>query len=199
MKSRSILTIGIALGASLFLAACSGTEETSSPETVTQTADQDATETTTANDTTTSEDTSADTTTSATDTTEQQNGDDPVFAAIDAVLAEHADGIIVDIDREDDREIYDIDVVVGNEVIELEVDGDGTIREDDREGDDDDVREAQDATVTAADAIRDALNQHPEGVLDEAQLDEDDGRLNWEIDLDDADRNDLAELSLPAN
>ncbi|MHA2787708.1 hypothetical protein ACXZ66_00950 [Corynebacterium sp. S7] len=67
-------------------------------------------------------------------------GDDPVFSAIDAVLAQHADGVIVDVDREDSTQLFDIDVVVGNEVIELEVDATtGDIREDEREGDDDDI------------------------------------------------------------
>src|SRR5699024_4720672 len=52
--------------------------------------------------------------------------------------------------------------------------------------------------VSAADAIRQALDQHPGGVRDELELDEDDGALRWEIDLDDSQRGDLAELELPA-
>lgn len=184
MKSRSTLTVGIALGATLFLGACGQTEDTTSPETATQ-----------ENEMTTEE---TDTATTTTDQN-QQGGDDPVFAAIDAALAEHSGGTVVDVDREDDSEAYDVDVVANNEVIELQVESDGTVNEDEREGDDDDIEEAQQATVTAADAIRDALNQHPDGVLDEAQLEEDDGNLSWEIELDDADRNDLTELTVPAN
>ncbi|QGU04211.1 PepSY domain-containing protein [Corynebacterium comes] len=179
MTSRHILAAGITVSAALFLGACTGSDDASTPDTATAT----------------------DETSTATETTvaDRQTGDDPVFGAIDAVLAQHGDGIIVDIDREDDRETYDIDVVVGNEVIELEVDSDGTVREDEREGEDEDVVKAQAATVTAAEAIRDALNQHPDGILDQAELDEDDGVLRWKIELDDADRKDLVELELPAN
>ena len=89
--------------------------------------------------------------------------------------------------------------MVGAEVIELEVDADGTVREDEREDEDDDVAKAQAATVTAAEAIGEALDQHTDGFLDEAELDEDDGVLRWKVELDDADRNDLVELELPAN
>lgn len=128
---------------------------------------------------------------------QEVDGDDPVFAAIDAVLAERPGAVVVGIDR-DDRESYDVDVVQDGQVVELEVGPDGAVREDEREGDDDDVRDAQAATVTAVDAIRQALDQHPDGVLDEIDLDEDDGTLRWEIELDDADRNDLVELDLPA-
>ena len=48
-------------------------------------------------------------------------------------------------------------------------------------------------------AIGEALDQHTDGFLDEAELDEDDGVLRWKVELDDADRNDLVELELPAN
>lgn len=130
----------------------------------------------------------------------QTTGEDPVFAAIDAVLAEYSDGIVVDIDREDRSGVYDIDIVVGQEVIELEVSEDGSVREDDRENDDDDdVEEARRATVTAAEAITQALESHPDGVLDELELEEDDGQLRFEIDLDDHDRRDLAGINIPAN
>lgn len=194
MTSRSALTVAVALGASLFLAACTGTEDTSAPETITPSADQDGGATTT-----TDAPGAAETTSPGDDDSSQPGGDDPVFATIDAVLAEYPDGIIVDIDREDRSDAYDIDIVVGNEVIELEVNSEGTIHEVERDSDDDDVREAQAATVTAAEAIQEARELHPDGFLDEAQLDEDFGRLEWEIELDDADHRDLVELTLPAN
>lgn len=190
MKQRTTLAVGITVTAALFLGACTDAQDDTDPGTTTETV---ATTTTGADGTATT------TTTATTERDEQATGEDPVFGAIAAVLDRHADGIIVDIDREDDRDTYDIDVVVGDEVIELEVDADGTVREDEREGEDEDVARAQAATVTAEAAIRDALNQHPDGFLDEAQLEDEDGNLIWEIDLDDADRNDLAELSLPAN
>lgn len=184
MISRHALAAGITVSAALFLGACTASDDTSTTETTAAEATADATTAA-----------SAETTTAAEATADRRDGDDPVFAAIDAVLAQH----IIDIDREDDRDTYDIDVVVGAEVIELEVDADGTVREDEREDEDDDVAKAQAATVTAAEAIGEALDQHTDGFLDEAELDEDDGVLRWKVELDDADRNDLVELELPAN
>ncbi|MDO5511296.1 PepSY domain-containing protein [Corynebacterium sp.] len=179
MNTRSTLAL-ICVGG-LALGACtdSGTTTTTVTETTTATA-------------------AATPTTEQTTATETTTTGDPVFAAIDAVLAAYPGGVITDIDREDGRVTYDIDVAVGDTIVELEVDGDGTIREDERDSDSDDVAKSRAATVTVADAISQALDQFPDGVLDEAELDEDDGVLRWEIDLDDADGNDLAELTFPA-
>ncbi|MDO5669485.1 MAG: PepSY domain-containing protein [Corynebacterium sp.] len=185
MKNRAALALtGIA---ALALTGCTDSENT----------------TTTVTETTTAQATAQAATQTPAETTQAQDpapatGEDPVFAAIDAVLAAHAGGIITDIDREDGRVAYDIDVVVGDQVIELEVDADGTVREEERESDPEDVAEAHAATVTAAEAIRQALEQIPDGVLDEAELDEEDGVLRWEIELDDANGIDLAELNIPA-
>ena len=190
MKIRT--TLALAGIAALTLGACTDTGTTETTVTETTTAEAAPTTATTAT-------TAAAETTETTQDSAPVTGEDPVFAAIDAVLADHPDGIVTDIDREDGRVVYDIDVVVGDQVIELEVDADGNVREDERESDDDDVAEARAATVTAADAIRQALDQIPDGVLDEAELDEDDGALRWEIELDDADGNDLAEITIPAN
>lgn len=192
MFPRKLITLTAVAGTSLFLAACTGTNNTETT-TVTSTASAENTASSEAASS------SAATTTLNDASPAPVQGEDPVFSTIDAVLAEYSDGIITDIDREDSRETYDVDVVVGQEVIELEVDSNGEIRVDEREGDDDDIREANDATVAAAEAIMQALESHPDGVLDEIALNEDDGRLEWEIELDDADRNDLAELTLPAN
>lgn len=193
MKIRT--TLALAGIAALTLGACTDTGTTETTVTETTTAEAAPTTASTATTATTA---AAETTETTQDST-PVTGEDPVFATIDVVLADHPDGIVTDIDREDGRVVYDIDVVVGDQVIELEVDADGNVREDERESDDDDVAEARAATVTAADAIRQALDQIPDGVLDEAELDEDDGALRWEIELDDADRNDLAEITIPAN
>lgn len=200
---RLATTAGAGLAAIALLAACTteeGSDSVSQPPIDTPSAS--ATDAG-AEETTGSTETDGEATDTASDDAGDDagaQGDDPVFGVIDAVLSEYADGIIVDVDRDDRRDHYDVDVVVGNEIIELEVTFDGEIREDDREGDDDDdVREAQQATVTVAEAIQEALNQQEGSVLDEAQLDDDDDRLVWEIDLDDEDGRDLAELTIPAN
>lgn len=191
MRSSTPLAAGAVLASALLLAACSGDGGGVGGETVTQAVTSEggpapADDTATAQDDTTSA-----------DAVDPQAQEDPVFAAIDAALDAYPGAIVVDVDR-DDGETFDIDLVVGDEQVELEISADGAVREDEREGDDDDVREAHAVTVSAADAIRQALDQHPGGVLDELELDEDDGALRWEIDLDDAQRGDLAELELPA-
>lgn len=203
MTSSTKPAAGAVLASALVLSACSGGGGETTSETVTQTVTHESHSATH----TTSPATSASSSTASSPTTQgttaspsravPPSGGDPVFAAIDAALGAHQGAIVVDIDR-DDGDSFDIDVVVGNEQIELEVSAGGAVREDEREADDDDVREAHAATVTAADAIRQALDRHPGGVLDELELDEDDGALRWEIDLDDDRRGDLAEVEIPA-
>lgn len=168
----------------LILAGCSSTDSGTAESTI-------SSETASAVDATTS--TSSSTTTSAV------IDDDPVFDIIDIVLAQYPDGIITDIDREDSSDQYEVDVVVGQEVLELDVTTSGQIHTDDRDNDDDDdIREAHAATVTAAQAIGLALDQYPDGIIDSVELDEDDGQLKWKIDLDDTSGNDLADVEIAA-
>lgn len=139
---------------------------------------------------------------SGTPADEQQpnaGGNDPVFDAIAAVTAEHADGFIVSIDRDDRDEHYEIDVVVGEQVLDLKVGLDGTITEDDQDSDDDDIQKAQQATVDAETALKRAFESRAEGLtVDDVELDEDDDRLVWEIDFDDADGKDSDEVVIDA-
>ena len=168
----------------LILAGCSSTDSGTAESTI-------SSETASAVDATTS--TSSSTVTSAV------IDDDPVFDIIDIVLAQYPDGIITDIDREDSSDQYEVDVVVGQEVLELDVTTSGQISVDDRDNDDDDdIREAHAATVTAAQAIGLALDQYPDGIIDSVELDEDDGQLKWKIDLDDTSGNDLADVEIAA-
>lgn len=172
------------VSAPLILAGCSSTDTGTAESTI-------SSETASAVDATTS--TSSSTATSAV------IDDDPVFNIIDIVLTQHPDGIITDIDREDSSDQYEVDVVVGQEVLELDVTTSGQIHTDDRDNDDDDdIREAHAATVTAAQAIGLALDQYPDGIIDSVELDEDDGQLKWKIDLDDTSGNDLADVEIAA-
>ncbi len=172
------------VSAPLILAGCSSTDSGTAESTI-------SSETASAVDATTS--TSSSTATSAV------IDDDPVFDIIDIVLAQYPDGIITDIDREDSSDHYEVDVVVGQEVLELDVTTSGQIHTDDRDNDDDDdIREAHAATVTAAQAIGLALDQYPDGIIDSVELDEDDGQLKWKIDLDDTSGNDLADVEIAA-
>lgn len=139
---------------------------------------------------------------SGTPADEQQpnaGGNDPVFDAIAAVTAEHADGFIVSIDRDDRDEHYEIDVVVGEQVLDLKVGLDGAITEDEQDSDDDDIQKAQQATVDAETALKRAFESRAEGLtVDDVELDEDDDRLVWEIDFDDADGKDSDEVVIDA-
>ncbi|MBD8029845.1 PepSY domain-containing protein [Corynebacterium gallinarum] len=203
MFTRKLFTLTAVAGLSLSLAACgddSGNSDATATETTVVTSDDATTEETTTAEETTDSGVATETQTAVSDADATADRD-IVFDAIDLVMAEHADGIIIDIDREDDTEAYEIDVVVGEEVLELDVDtAAGEVRESDRDNDDaEDVRRAQEATVTISDAITQALEAHPDGVVDEASLEDEDGRLEWQIDLDDVERNDLTEFTVLAN
>ncbi|HJF15600.1 MAG TPA: hypothetical protein K8V32_12535 [Enteractinococcus helveticum] len=145
----------------------------------------------------TPEETTDDTQTADTTEEAQTSGNDAVFDVIDAVEAEYDGGFIVEVDRDDNGSSYDVDVVVDNEVIELDVTAEGNISVDEREGEDDKVAKAERATVTVTDALNEAFNQHADATLDQIDLDEDDGSLHWEVELDGADGSDI-ELDIPA-
>lgn len=190
MISRKLIALTAVTGMSFALVACGDSSDTTTTVEATTTA-------TTASSEATTTQTTTDTQSQAAPANSEV---DPVFKAIDAVLAEYSGGIITDIDREDSTDVYEVDVVVDQEVHELEVNaGTGEVRVTERENDDEeDIREANDVSITAAEAITQALADHTDGVLDEISLDEEDGRLEWDIDLDDTNRNDLVELTRPA-
>ncbi|MFL0446602.1 PepSY domain-containing protein [Corynebacterium xerosis] len=179
--------------AALVLAGCGAGGTTAAP-TVTETVTEDRGPASASQTTAPGDDGAGDRTTN----TSPATGDDPVIAAIDAALAQYPGGVIVSIDREDRRDVYDI--VTNGTVTEIEVSDNGDIREEERDGDDDDVTNAAAATVTVSDAISQALDQHPGSTVDDAELDDDDrATLEWQIDLDDENRRDLAEVRIPAN
>lgn len=125
------------------------------------------------------------------------SGNDEVYSVIEAVEAEYSDGFIVDIDRDDNGSTYEVDVVAENQVYQLDVATDGTINVDETDSDDEDIREAEEATVTVTEALDEAFNQHADATFDQIQLDEDDGSLQWDVDLDDANGSEI-ELQVPA-
>lgn len=127
------------------------------------------------------------------------SGDDPVFAAIDALLAEHSDALIVEIDQDDDDTVYEIEAVVGDRVVDFDVLTDGTVREDDNDDDDDDdIRRAREADITAEEAARAALEGRDGSTIDSLSLDDDDDTLHWEVDLDNEQGNDADDLHVDA-
>lgn len=113
------------------------------------------------------------------------SGDDPVFAAIDAIHAQHPDAFVVQVDRDDDDSTYEIEAHLEGEILDFTVTADGSVREDDdRDRDDDDVRQAREATVTAEQAAEAALEGRDGQAIDEMELDEENGTLVWKVDLD---------------
>ena len=115
--------------------------------------------------------------------------------AIKAVELE-SNGIVVEVDREDDHKRWEITALVGDEEIEYHVNAEGEVTEHERDdADDDDKRYAPDA-LPIVEAIGMAMAEVPDGYLDEVSLDEDDGVVAWEIDFDDDKANDLTEIVL---
>ncbi|WP_238693546.1 PepSY domain-containing protein [Micrococcus sp. HSID17245] len=124
--------------------------------------------------------------------------DEPAYAVIDAVLEKYADGIIVAVDANDDDTTWEVDVVVGEEVKELDVTADGDITETDRESDSEDVQKAKEAEVTAKQAL-DTAREGRDGVtLDEMDLEDDNGTLQWEVGFDREDGSDGPEVEIDA-
>lgn len=124
--------------------------------------------------------------------------DEPAYTVIDAVLEKNAEGIIVAVDANDDDTTWEVDVVVGEEVKELDVTADGDITETDRESDPEDVQKAKEAEVTANRAL-DTAREGRDGVtLDEMDLADDNGTLQWKVEFDREDGSDGPEVEIDA-
>ncbi|MCR8674880.1 PepSY domain-containing protein [Micrococcus sp. HG099] len=128
----------------------------------------------------------------------ERQGDDPAYAAIDEILGLHGDGVIVEMDLDDDDAKWEVDVVVGDDVKEYDVTTDGQVSEGVRPQIDDDVRRAGEAQVTAETAISTALQGRTDQTVDEVDLDEEDGTLAWKVELDRENGEDGAEVKIDA-
>lgn len=102
-------------------------------------------------------------------------------AAIETAEAENG-GTAHHIDW-DDNEHWEIDVV-GDREWEYQVSADGSSVEqtDEDDADSDDQREVEQAEVSLLEALETALEDTP-GTIDDAELDEDDGSLHWEVGI----------------
>lgn len=117
-------------------------------------------------------------------------------AAYDAIEAARPFGTVISIDRENNTNAFEVKVAKDDQIIELHVDGNHVMQQE-SEQDAEDVAKAGQAAVAIEDAIKDALNQH-DGILDSAELDEDNGVLQWEVSIDNPDGTDLATVNVPA-
>ena len=184
------LTATLALTLALGLAAC-GTDDTPSISTAGQPAAEASSEPTTdsAADDSTASDT-ADDTNGGDDAaaTDAGSADDLTAAALAAIATAEAEagGTAYEIDDQDDDGTWEIDVRVGDRSVEITVSADGaTVVETDDDDDlDSDDRAALDAaTITLTEAIEIAINEVG-GVLDDAELETDDGQHAWEVTVD---------------
>lgn len=163
------------LAAAALLAGCSnGTDEAPATKTVTE----------------------APETTVATSVASESAGEATNDAAYDAIEAARPFGTVIAIDRENNTNAFEVKVAAEDKIVELLVDG-NHVMEKESEQDAEDVAKAGQATVAIEDAIKEALGQH-DGILDSAELDEDNGALQWEVSIDNPDGSDLAEVNVPA-
>ena len=204
--TRKTALTGTGVLAALALAACGTTADNGSvsPEVdassaVASTPATDDASTTSASASSSASSTSASSTAAAASSgSGTGQADDLAYAVIDAVLEKHGDGIIVEVDANDDDTTWEVDVVVGEEVKELDVTADGDITETDRESDPEDVQKAKEAEVTAQQAL-DTAREGRDGVtLDEMDLDDDNGTLQWEVGFDREDGSDGPEVEIDA-
>ena len=135
-------------------------------------------------------------TTVATSVASESAGEATNDAAYDAIEAARPFGTVIAIAREDNTNAFEVKVAAEDKIVELHVDG-NHVMEQESEQDAEDVAKAGQATVAIEDAIKDALSQH-DGILDSAELDEDNGVLQWEVSIDNPDGSDLAEVNVPA-
>lgn len=206
---RKIVLTGTGVLAALALAACgttadNGDDGSASPEVdassaVASTPATDDASTTSASASSSASSTSASSTAAAASSVSTTGqADDPAYAVIDGVLEKDGDGIVVAVDADDDDTTWEVDVVVGEEVKELDVTADGDITETDRESDPEDVEKAKEAEVTAQQAL-DTAREGRDGVsLDEMDLDDDNGTLQWEVEFDREDGSDGPEVVIDA-
>ena len=118
------------------------------------------------------------------DTTNQLDTDGALNAIKKA--EEVKDGVALSVSTEDNSH-WEVAVLEGNEKVEYDVMLNGTVIENERE-----IADAKDQKIkdgiTLAEAIENAQGQAADGgkVLDEADFDEEDGKLGFEIDFNDA-------------
>ena len=126
-------------------------------------------------------------------------GDDLTAVALTAVATAEAetDGTAYEIDDQDDDGTWEVDVRVDDRSVEVTVAADGTAVESTEDDDlDDDDRAALDAaTITLAEAVELAVAEVG-GVLDDAELEEEDGSFFWEVTLDGTESGDDVEVKV---
>lgn len=200
ISSKIVKPIALAAVAALALglSACGedATGPDSTPAPTVEMTTEAATPEATADETTTEETTTEEPTPTEDVATEDTQGpadpvggdlDDVTAAALTAIQTAESEtgGIAYSVDDKDDDRRWEVEVALDGLEVEVTLSADGTTverTEDDDDLDADERQALQDMQVGLVEAIEIAYAQFG-GVLDDADLDEDDGRWTWEIDL----------------
>ena len=102
---------------------------------------------------------------------------------LEAVETAYPGAIIVEIEREDDGASYEAELVHEQQLHELNVTVEGEISVEEVDPEDDDIARVTQVTVSIMDALRQALGEHQNAALESIELEEDDGRVYWEVEL----------------
>lgn len=200
MKRTTSLTIALALATTLGLSACADEDPVSagvSPDATESVASGDATDDADDSDDATDDGDDSDDADSSGPVAVPAPSDDPTAIALAAIATaeEEAGGTAYEVDDQDDDGTWEVDVRVGDRSVEVTVSADGATvvgtEEDDLDGDDAAGLDA--ATISLTEAIEAAVAEVG-GVLDDAELDEEDGTHAWKITVDGADAGDDVEV-----
>lgn len=123
--------------------------------------------------------------------------DQSIQELVETVDGAYPGGVIIEIEKEAAGG-YEVEVVHDQTLHELQVAADGAVVVEKTKTKDDDIAHSQGVTVPINIALSQALSLHPGAVLDQIELDTKHGALYWEVELKDAQGNDI-ELDLPAD
>lgn len=115
--------------------------------------------------------------------------------AIEAAEAKNG-GKLIDLDREDSKRYWEIDVLEGSEKVTYHVGEDGSVSEAKRKGADQEDIEQASGAIPAVEAVKKAMAELGEGYLDECELDDNHGVVVYEMDFDDASGHKIATIEI---
>lgn len=113
-----------------------------------------------------------------------------IDSIVATVKARYPHGVIVEIEHDNNQE-YEVEIVTEGTLYELQVTMEGNITVDETETDDDDIGRSQRISTGMVEVLQQVRTSHPHSVLDSIELEEKDGALYWEVELQDQDGNDL--------
>lgn len=121
----------------------------------------------------------------------ENGGQAASLAAVDTLLAKYEGGDVVELDYDRRDDVFEADVIQNDTKHEVTLDGAGeniSNEKDDGTADQDDLDELGKASISIKEAIESAFgeasSQDGTVVFDDASLEEDNGTLNWEVELD---------------